>query len=46
MRIPFLPPGALSAEQRALYDDMRSGIERNWWRRRESISGRYGMISD
>jgi 4-carboxymuconolactone decarboxylase len=30
MRIPLLPPGDLSPEQRALYDDMRSGIERNF----------------
>lgn len=30
MRIPLLPPTELSQEQHALYDDMRSGIERNF----------------
>ncbi len=27
MRLPLIPPAKLSAEQRALYSDMRSGIE-------------------
>ncbi|MGY2050431.1 carboxymuconolactone decarboxylase family protein [Methylobacterium sp. JK268] len=27
MRLPLIPPSALSAEQRPLYDDMRRGIE-------------------
>lgn len=26
MRLPLLPPGELSAGQRALYEDMRKGI--------------------
>ncbi len=30
MRLPLLPPGELSAEQKPLYEDMRSGIETNF----------------
>jgi 4-carboxymuconolactone decarboxylase len=29
MRLPLIPPAALSPEQRALYDDMRAGIAAN-----------------
>ena len=30
MRLPLLPPDAMSPEQCALYDDMRRGIEANF----------------
>jgi len=30
MRLPLIPPARLSAEQHALYSDMRSGIETNF----------------
>ena len=30
MRLPLIPPADLTAEQRALYDDMRKGIETNF----------------
>lgn len=30
MRLPLIPPPALSAEQRPLYNDMRAGIETNF----------------
>lgn len=30
MRLPLIPPAALSAEQRLLYNDMRAGIEKNF----------------
>lgn len=30
MRLPLIPPAALSAEQRPLYNDMRAGIEKNF----------------
>lgn len=30
MRLPMIPPASLSAEQRPLYDDMRSGISSNF----------------
>ena len=30
MRLPLIPPAELSAEQKALYDDMRQGIARNF----------------
>jgi hypothetical protein len=31
MRLPLLPPTALSPEQRSLYDDMKAGIQRNFF---------------
>ena len=30
MRLPLIAPGDLSPEQRAIYDDMRAGIEKNF----------------
>lgn len=30
MRLPLLPPDTLTGDQRALYDDMRAGIEANF----------------
>ena len=30
MRLPFIPPSELSAEQRPLYEDMKKGIEQNF----------------
>ncbi len=30
MRLPLIPPAALTAAQRPLYDDMRGGIEKNF----------------
>lgn len=30
MRLPLIPPETLSGDQRALYDDMRAGIEANF----------------
>lgn len=30
MRLPLIPPAALSAEQKPLYDDMRKGIAKNF----------------
>ncbi|HTZ02838.1 MAG TPA: carboxymuconolactone decarboxylase family protein [Xanthobacteraceae bacterium] len=30
MRLPLIPPAALSAEQRPLYDNMKAGIEKNF----------------
>ena len=30
MRLPFIPPSNLGAEQRRLYEDMRNGIEANF----------------
>jgi len=30
MRLPLLPPETLQGDQRALYDDMRAGIEKNF----------------
>jgi alkylhydroperoxidase family enzyme len=30
MRLPLIPPAELSPEQRPVYDDMRSGIEKNF----------------
>jgi 4-carboxymuconolactone decarboxylase len=30
MRLPLIPPAALTAEQRPLYDDMRAGIAKNF----------------
>lgn len=30
MRLPLLPPETLTGDQRALYEDMRSGIEKNF----------------
>jgi hypothetical protein len=29
LRLPLIPPAELSAEQKALYDDMRKGIATN-----------------
>ncbi len=30
MRLPLIPPAALTAEQRPLYDDMKAGIASNF----------------
>ena len=30
MRLPIIPPAALSAEQKPIYDDMRQGIAANF----------------
>ena len=30
MRLPLIPPSDLTPEQRALYDDMREGIAKNF----------------
>ena len=30
MRLPLIPPANLTAAQRALYDEMRAGIEKNF----------------
>ena len=30
MRLPLIDPATLSAEQRPVYDDMRTGIEKNF----------------